>query len=160
SPAPIGFLLGRAELAPGSEEQVQQIALFVASRPGIAVGLEPIVTPRDIRWLAEQALAHDLSGSRVLGAVGNIASGRGRGRILAALAARAADQDVPLDEADAKTLDEWLAKRPAPDTAELTQLADARTARVAGLLESAYGLAGARVTHKPPRTGGDTDAPG
>src|SRR5262245_3767707 len=160
SPAPLGFRLGRAELAPGSEEQVQQIALFVSSRPGIAVGLEAIVTPRDIRWIAEQALAHDLGRSRVLGAVGNVASGGARGRILAALTARAADQDIPLDEADGKTLDEWLAKRPAPDAAELTRLADARAARVAGLLESSYGLAGARVTRKPERTGGDADSPG
>lgn len=160
TPAPIAFRPGRAELVPGSDAQVQQIALFVASRPGIAVALEPIVAARDVRWIAEQSLAADLGRAKVLGAVGNLASGGARSRILTALAARAVDQDVALDEADARTLDEWLAKRPAPDAATLAQLADARTARIAEEFERAYGLSGARVSRKPPRIGGEGDTPG
>ncbi len=147
APPQIAFRDGRAELTSESEEQVKQLAKFVASRPSMGVTLEPVPSTRDVRWLREQALAAELGQPQGLwGAVKNIGKGGQRDRIAKALAARAKDQPGELDADDSKALQEWLDRRPAPTSDQLHALATARLDKIQTVLRGDYGIDASRIT--------------
>lgn len=147
APPQIVFRVGRAEPTAESEEQIKQLAAFVAGRPGLGVTLEPVPSTRDVRWLREQALAAELGKPQgVWGAVKNIGQGGKRERIAQALAARAADKPGDLDEADRKTLDEWLEQRSSPSPEQLRGLAEARLTKLERVLREDYGVDASRIT--------------
>lgn len=145
-PAPIGFLVGRDQLAPGADDQVAQLAALLASRPGLAVTLSAAPTPQDVRWLAEQALREEFAAPQgVVGALRNLPERGARNRIGTALEARATGEVGALDPADAEQLEHWLGERPAVGADRLVTLATARIARVAGEFAQRHGLAAGRV---------------
>jgi len=139
APAPIKFHAGSALLDSAGEEQVQQVASFLASRPGLGVTLAAPRTAIDARGLREQALLKSLGPRK--GVIGSIRNVGGRGRIMDALDARSRGEEGKLEDSDAKTLDEWVADVPAPSAAELQKLGEARVALVEKTLREKYGIA-------------------
>ncbi|MGH7895664.1 MAG: hypothetical protein ACREQL_13415, partial [Candidatus Binatia bacterium] len=142
-PAPIRFHAGSGLLDTAGEEQVQQLAGFLASRPGLGVTLAAPPTTADVRGLREQALLQKL-GPRT-GVIGTIRSVGARGRIVDALEARARGEEGKLEDEDAKTLDEWVAEMPAPAPAALAQLGDARLGLVEKTLREQYGIGAEQI---------------
>ena len=109
--------------------------------------LEPVPSPRDIRWLREQALAAELGKPQGMwGAVKNIGKGAQRDRIAKALAARANDEPGQLEEDDRRTLEEWLEQRPSPTAEQLRMLAEARLTKIESVLRADYGVDASRIT--------------
>jgi hypothetical protein len=149
APAPIAFPPGRADPAPEGEAQVEALAGFLASRPGIGITLEATPAAADVRWLREQALSEELAAPQgVLGAVRSLPQRGARERIRTALEARARDEEGVLSPEDAATLDEWLAERPAPSPERLRRLADERLARIATVLGEKHGIGPERVARR------------
>jgi hypothetical protein len=147
APPEIAFRAGRADPTKESEGQIKQLASFVASRPAIGVTLEAEASTRDVRWLREQALAQELGKPQgVWGAVKNIGQGGKRERIAKALAERAKDEPGELDEADSKTLEEWLDQRPPPAAEQIRALVEARLAKLEHVLRDDYGIDASRIT--------------
>jgi hypothetical protein len=147
-PGPIGieFQVGRAELTSEASENVDKLAEFLASRPGVAITLSAALTPKDVRWLREQKLAAELGAPQgVFGALRNLPSRGARDRIRIALDARAKDAEGPLDDADSKTLEEWLTERGDLSDKEKKALGDARVAAVQKALVESHGVDAARV---------------
>jgi hypothetical protein len=159
APPEIAFRAGRADPTEESEGQIKQLAAFVASRPAIGVTLEAAASTRDVRWLREQALAQELGKPQgVWGAVRNIGQGGKRERIAKALAERAKDEPGKLDEADSKTLEEWLDQRPPPAAEQIRALVEARLAKLEHVLRDDYGIDASRITRGEVSTEA-TDAP-
>jgi hypothetical protein len=144
APAPIGFHAGSSTIDKAGQGQVQQLAAFVASRPGLGVTLSAPPTAADVRALREQALATQLGPKKgVIGTLRNIGA---RGRIVDALDARARGEEGKLDDDDAKTLDEWMKDVPPPSADALRQLGEARLGAVEKALHDQYGLAPEQVS--------------
>ncbi|MFI5396273.1 MAG: DUF748 domain-containing protein [Candidatus Binatia bacterium] len=159
APPQIAFRAGRAEPAPESEEQIKQLATFIAGRPGMGATLEAIPSTRDVRWLREHALLEELGKPQgIFGAVKNIGQGGKRERISEALATREKDGAGELGDEDAKTLDEWLDARPSPTPDQLHALADARLAKLESVLHDDYGVDSARIARSD-ATAEPTDDP-
>jgi hypothetical protein len=140
------FPVGRGLLRADGERQVEQIAAFLASRPGVTLELEPVVTPADARWLAEQDLRAELDART--GAVNALLGLPGRGarlRIQEALAERAADAPGELAVEDAALLDQWLAERPVVAPERLRALGVERTNAIVGPLQDRYGIEPSRL---------------
>jgi hypothetical protein len=100
-----------------------------------------------VRSLREQALLADLGPRK--GVIASIRNVGARGRITDALTARAKGEEGALDDADAKTLDEWLGDVPPPSAERLKELGDARLARVEQELKEKYGIAAAQLERAP-----------
>jgi hypothetical protein len=158
-PPEIAFRAGRADPTEESEGQIKQLAAFVASRPAIGVTLDAAPSTRDVRWLREQALAQELGKPQgVWRAVKNVGQGGKRERIAKALAERAKDEPGKLDEADSKTLEEWIEQRPSPAAEQIRGLVEARLAKLEHVLRDDYGVDASRITRG--EVGADaTDAP-
>jgi hypothetical protein len=150
APAPIGFRPGRAELDPSGSQQVDQLAAFLASRPGIAVTLDASVTNTDVRWLREQTLRQEWDNAGVLGALRGLTQRNTRERIRQALEARAKDDPVELSADDAAALDRWLDEQPAIPPEQLRALADQRLTHTEMALEEAHGIDATRVARREP----------
>ena len=160
APPEIAFRAGRADPTEESEGQIKQLAAFVASRPAMGVTLEAVPSTRDVRWLREQALAQELGKPQgVWGAVKNIGKGGKRERIAKALAERAKDEPGNLDEADSKTLEEWLDQRPSPAAEQIRALVEARLAKLEHVLRDDYGVDASRVTRGEVGAGATDGAP-
>ena len=138
APKPIVFRPGLATLDAAGEEQVKQLAGFLAGRPGIGVTLAAPPTPADVRALHERALLEQL-GPRS-GVMGRLRSVGARGRIVDALTARAGGEEGALDEDDTKALDEYLADVPPPSAETVAQLGTARLELVEKTLREQYGI--------------------
>jgi hypothetical protein len=148
APKPIRFRPGLSALDAAGEEQVKQLAAFLAGRPGLGVTLAAPATKQDLRALHEQALLATL-GPRT-GVVGTIRNVGARGRIFDALVARASGDDAPLDEDDAKALDEYLADVPAPSAEVVAKLGEARLALVEKTLRDQYGIGDKQISRAAP----------
>lgn len=160
TPPGIVFRSGRADSTAEGEEQINQIAAFVASRPGMHVTIEAVPSTRDARWLREQALARELGEPQgIFGAARNIGSGGVRDRIAKALSARARDEPGELDEEDRGTLEHWLDERPPPAAGELRALAEARLARIERVLRDEHGVDASRVARAEIAAEPTDDAP-
>lgn len=151
SPAPISFRPGRDALTDEGDAQVDQLAKFLAGRPGMGVALTTAPTNADVRWLRENDLFQELGAPQgVFGTVKNLTKRGVRDRIREALAARAEDKAGELDADDQQTLEQWLGERPAPTTERVHELADARLARVERTLREEHGIAAARIVRRDP----------
>jgi hypothetical protein len=147
-PGPIGieFPIGRAELTSDANANVDKLADFMASRPGVGITLSATLTPKDVRWLREQSLAAELAAPQgVFGAIRNLPARGARDRIRTALEARARDEEGKLDDEDAKTLEEWLTERGDLPKDKAKALADARIAAVQKALVEGKGVDATRV---------------
>ncbi len=147
APAPIGFRLGRAELAADGDEQVDRLGEFLASRPGLGVTLETAVTTGDVRWLREQALRAEWENQGFFAGLRGLADRGTRATVQRALAARAKDDPGALSAEDAAALDKWLAERPPIPAEQLRALAEARLTRVDTALREGNDLDAARIAH-------------
>ena len=151
SPAPISFHTGRDVLTSEGDTQVDQLARFLADRPAMAVALETAPTKADVRWLRENDLLQEMGAPQgVFGTLKNLTKRGVRERIREALAARAEDKPGELDADDSQTLEQMLSERPAPTTARVHQLAEARLARVARSLLQERGIDASRVVRRDP----------
>jgi hypothetical protein len=152
APPPIAFRPGTSTLAVAGAEQVHELAVVLASRPGLGVTLSAPTTEADVRALREQALLARLGGPRkgIVGAVRDLGA---RGRIVDALASRAAGGEASLDPEDAAKLDAWLADVPPPPSETLRGVAAARLTLVAQQLRDEYGIAAEQVAGAPPSEG-------
>ena len=160
APAPIAFRAGRAVLAPAGVDQVEQLAAFLAARPGTGVRLLAAPSTQDLRWLNEQALREELTAPQgILGTVKNLRQRGPRERIRVALEARARDESGDLDAADAEALEHWLAERPPVPAERLRDLAVSRVERIEVLLRDQHGVATERVTRGEPAAGPTEDPP-
>ncbi len=162
-PGPIGieFQVGRATLTSEASENVDKLAEFLASRPGVAITLSAVPTPKDIRWLREQKLSAELGAPQgVFGALRNLPSRGARDRIRLALEARAKDEEGALDDEDSKLLEEWLTERGDLSDDEKKALGDARVAAVRKALVESHGVDGARVKPGEPPAGEEQPADG
>lgn len=152
SPAPIEFAAGRTVPLEGG---IKQLAAFLASRPGVSVTLFGDGTKRDLRWLAEAALAEKLHrGDRLTPPADKPTTQR----LLAALRDRADDKPGELSDDDNSLLDRWIADAPLPPE-QLQALAAARLEAVRGTLAQRFGLSGKRVSVRPPTTAVDDGVP-
>ena len=159
-PPQVAFRVGRAEPTAESEGQIKQLGAFVADRPGMGVTLEAVSSTRDLRWLREQALAAELGRPQgVWGTVKNLGKGGERERIAKALAERAEDRPGELDEADSKTLEEWLDQRPLPTVEPIRALAETRLEKVEHILREDYRVDPSRVTRGDVSTEATDDPP-
>jgi hypothetical protein len=147
APVPIRFHAGLAALDAAGEEQVKQLATFLASRPALGVTLSAPATPADLRALREQALLAKLGPRK--GVVGTLRNIGARGRIVDALEARARGEEGSLDADDTQTLDEYLADVPPPSPEEVGRLAEARLALVEGTLREQYGIEARQIGRAP-----------
>jgi hypothetical protein len=160
APAPIAFRAGRDVLAPAGTEQVEQLAAFLAGRPGIAVTLVAPPSTQDVRWLREQALREELAAPQgIFGTVKNLRERGARERIRVALEARAHDDPGPLEPEDVPTLERWLAERPPLAPERLRALQSARLARVETLLRDQHGITRERMARREPEGEPTDEAP-
>jgi hypothetical protein len=159
APAPITFRPGRADLAPDGDRQVEQLAAFLAARPGIGVTLEAAPTARDARWLREQGLREELGRQGVLGALRSLPRRGAREAIRAALEARARDEEGPVDPGQAELLERWVAERPPIPPERLRALAEARLALVEVLLRERHGIGAERIARREPAAEASDDVP-
>lgn len=143
APVPIAFRPGLATLDEQGREQVEQLAAFMAGRPGLGVTLAAPPTAADVRALREQDLLERL-GPRA-GVLGRLRNLGARGRIVDALAARADGEAGALDADDAAELDEYLEDVPAPAPERLRALAEARLALVETALREDYGIDASQI---------------
>jgi len=150
APAPIGFRPGRAELDPTGSQQVDQLAAFMAGRPGIGVTLETTVTNADVRWLREQALLQAWDTAGVLGTLRGLTQRSARDRVRQALEARRKDEAAELSAEDSAALDGWLNEQPPIAPEQLLALANARLAHTEAALEEGHGLDASRVKRREP----------
>ncbi len=151
SPAPISFRTGRDALTDEGDRQVDQLAKFLAERPSMGVALETAPTNADMRWLHEHDLLEELGAPQgVFGTIKNLTKRGARDRISEALAARAEDKPGELDADDQKTLETWLAERPAPTPERVRDLAGARLARVEKALREEHGIDAGRIVRRDP----------
>src|SRR5262245_153665 len=126
APAPISFRTGRDALTDDGGKQVDQLAKFLSDRPVMAVALTTAPTNADVRWLREHDLLEELGAPQgVLGTVRNFTKRGVRDRIRDAIAAREEGKAGELDADDSKTLEDWLAERPAPAADRIHGLAAA-----------------------------------
>ncbi len=150
TPAPIAFRTGRADLAPEGVRQIQQLAAFLASRPGLGVMLEAAPTAGDVRWLREQALRAEWEGQGILGALRGLPQRGTRETVRRALEVRAKDEPGELSRDDAAALDRWLEERPQLPSERLRALAAERLARTETILRDDHGIDAARITRRQP----------
>lgn len=151
APAPISFRTGQAVLTGEGDAQVDQLAKFLADRPGMGVGLQTEATNADTRWLYEHDLLEELGAPQgVFGTLKNLTARGARDRIGQALAARAEGKAGELDAEDQKTLEEWLAQRPAPTPERVHDLARARLAKVEESLRQEHGIDAGRIVRRNP----------
>src|SRR6185369_12028308 len=150
APKPIVFPPGLAVLNDAGQEQVKQLAAFLAGRPGPGVTLGVPVTTKDVRALHELALLEKL-GPRggVLGTIRNVGA---RGRITDALTARAKGEEATLDADDTKALDGYLEDVPPPSPEAIAKLGDARITLVEKALRDDFGIGAGQIARA-------TDAP-
>jgi hypothetical protein len=158
-PAPIGFRPGRAKLDPSGERQVDQLAAFMANRPGIGVTLDTSVTNADVRWLREQALLQTWDSAGVLGALRGLTQRGTRQRVRQALEARAKDKPAELSAEDTAALDGWLDELPPIPAERLHALANERLAQTETALLEGHGLDATRVKRREPDTAVTDGAP-
>jgi hypothetical protein len=151
APVPIQFHPGLSTLDDAGQEQVKQLAGFLAGRPGVGVTLASPATPADVRGLREQALLAKLGPRK--GVIGTIRNVGARGRIVDALDARARGEEGALDADDAKALDEYLEDVPAPTADEVKRLAEARLAIVEQTLREQFGVPPTQITRAPVEAG-------
>ena len=159
APAPIGFRPGRAELDPAGSQQVDQLAAFLAGRPGIGATLETSVTNTDVRWLREQALLQAWDNAGVLGTLRGLTQRSARDRVRQALEARRKDQSAELSAEDTAALDGWLDEQPPIPAEQLLSLASARLAQTEAALEEGHGLDATRVKRRAPVADATDGAP-
>src|SRR4029450_5269642 len=153
APAPLPFRTGRDVLSDDGDKQVDQLAKFLADRPGMGVALQTAPTKADVRWMWENDLYQELGAPQgVFGTLKNITKRGVRDRIREALAARADDKQGELDAEDQQTLEQMLGERPAPTADRVHQLAEARLARVEQALRQEHGIDAARLA--PPSAPG------
>jgi Domain of Unknown Function (DUF748)/AsmA family len=153
SPAPISFHTGRDVLTGEGDTQVDQLAKFLADRPGMGVALQTAPTKADVRWMWENDLYQELGAPQgVFGTLKNITKRGVRDRIREALAARADDKQGELDAEDQQTLEQMLGERPAPTADRVHHLAEARLARVEQSLGQKHGIDAARLVRREPPT--------
>jgi hypothetical protein len=151
APMPVAFRAGRAEPTPDGDKQVEALAGFLASRPGIGLTLTASPSATDVRWLREQALREEFSSRQgVFGAVRNLPQRGARDRVRVALEARANDEKGELTGEDAEDLERWLAERPAPKADRLRKLSAERMAKLRALLAERHGIAAERVVVRDP----------
>ena len=143
APVPIRFRPGLATLDDAANEQVKQLAAFLAGRPALGVTLAAPATTTDARALREQALLAKLGPRK--GVLGTLRSIGARGRIVDALGARAQGEEGKLSDEDAKALDEYLAEIPEPSADALASLGNARMTAVEQALQTGYGIAAVQM---------------
>jgi hypothetical protein len=144
APKPVRFHPGSRKLDSDGQDQVKQLAAFLASRPGLGVTLASPPTPADVRGLREQALLAQL-GPRG-GVVGTLRNVGARGRIIDALTARAEGEEGALEGDDAKALDAYLEDVPPPSAEALKKLGNDRVAVVEKSLREDYGIGAEQVS--------------
>jgi len=148
-PQPIVFATGRADLASGADTQIEALATFLASRPGIGVQLDATPSESDARWLREQALRQQLESQGALQRLASLPERGTRNAILKALAARAKGEPGELTPEQETTLQSWLDER-APFSAEALQaLGKERLARVEAVLTKEHGVEATRIGLAP-----------
>jgi hypothetical protein len=143
APLPIRFRPGLSTLDAAGEEQVKQLAAFLAGRPGLGVTLAAPPTAGDLRALRESALLAQLGPRK--GVIGTLRNVGARGRIVDALEARGRGEEGPLDDDDKKALDEYLADVPPPSAEVVKQLGDARVELVEKTLRERYGIPAGQI---------------
>jgi hypothetical protein len=149
APAPITFRLGRDELTEDGSKQINQLAKFLADRPGLGVALETTPTAADVRWMREHDLLQELGAPQgVVGFMKNLPKRGVRDRIRDALAAHEDSKKDELDADDSKTLEEWLGQRPAPTPQRIQELAAARLTQVERLLHEQHGIDAQRIVRR------------
>ncbi len=146
TPAAIPFRPGRSVAGPGGEKQMDRLAEFMRSRPGIAVTLDTSVTKTDVRWLREQDLLAEWGGQGVFSRLLALPQRGTRSAVRDALEARANDEEGELDEEASAALDQWLSERPPPAPDRLRQLAKDRLAAVEKVLHDEHGIDASRIT--------------
>jgi hypothetical protein len=144
TPAAIPFRPGRSVPAPGGTKQMEQLAEFMRTRPGIAVTLDTSVTKADVRWLREQDLLAEWGEQGFLSRLLALPQRGTRAAVREALEARANDKEGKLDAEDSAALDQWLNERPPPAPDRLRNLANQRLAAVEKVLHE-YGIDSSRV---------------
>jgi hypothetical protein len=155
APVPIHFPPGSSTLDGTGEEQVKQLAAFLAGRPALGVTLGAPVTQADLRARREQGLLAKLGPrSGMLGRLRNLGA---RGRIVDALDARAHGEEGKLDDDDAKALEEYLADIPPPSPEAVKQLGEARIAVVEKTLHESYGIGAGQIAKATTGTTEPTD---
>jgi hypothetical protein len=147
-PKPVGFHAGISAIDSAGQDQVKQLAAFLAGRPGLGVTLSSPATAADIRALHEQALLAQLGPRK--GAIASIRNVGARGRIIDALTARAAGEEGKLDEDDAKALDGYLEDVPKPSAETIKKLDDARLDVVEKSLREQYGIPANQIARANP----------
>ena len=148
-PQPLLFAVGRPELASGAEEQLSNLAAFLASRPGIGVQLDATPSESDARWLREQALRKQLESEGALKRLASLPERGTRNAILKALAARAKGEPGELTPEQEATLQSWLDER-APLSGEALQaLGRERLAKLEAELSKEHGIEATRIGTKP-----------
>jgi len=149
APVPIAFRPGRAEFDASGEEQINQLAEFLASHPGVGVTLAAAVTNGDVRWLREQALRQEWAEQGALASWRGLGERSTRETVRKALEARAKDEAGELDAEDAAALDRWLAERPSLPVARREALATQRLEQAEAVLREAHGIEASRITRRP-----------
>jgi len=146
APKALSFLPGRAELAPGESDRVDQIATLMARSPGLHLHLRGDTGAEDDRWLREQALRMQLEGGGGIGArLRALTTERGATKAaLAYLADRAAGKDTPLPDQYKPWFEDKVAAEVVPP-ADLQKLAAQRAAAVQSLLVQGSGIAPDRI---------------
>jgi len=146
TPKALGFLPGRAELAPGESDRVDQIASLMARSPGLHLHLRGDTGAEDDRWLREQALRAQLEGGGgIAGRLRALTTERGATKAaLAYLADRAAGKDTPLPDEYKPWFEEKVAAEVVPP-ADLQKLAAQRAGAVQSLLVQGSGISPDRI---------------
>jgi hypothetical protein len=135
APAPIAFVAGTADLAPGGDERLDQVASLLAASPGITLTLRGSASAEDVRALQEQDLLVELRDSFAIGT---------KRAVRKYLEARAKGEPAELDDDGKAWLDEHASEiEIAP--ARLTALCGARAKAAQQALVSESGIAVERL---------------
>jgi hypothetical protein len=148
-PGPISFQLGRAELSKEGTKAVDGLVKLMKERPAVGVELETAATPRDARWLREQALLRKWDEEGFFGGLLALTRRGTRTRVREALAERAAGGTGELSPEDAQALEQWLDEIPETTPEQLQDLAARRLAAVAERLQAAQ-IEDKRVVREEP----------
>ncbi|HKC49242.1 MAG TPA: hypothetical protein VKF60_00510, partial [Myxococcota bacterium] len=159
-PEPVEFLPGSDEPSEAGKARVEQLAVLLASAPGISLALHGGTSEGDALALRERALFAELertSGIRALGSIGEIGV---RSAVRKYLEARAKGEPPPeLDAQQKLWLESQLAKQALADGA-LEALAAKRASALRDTLVTDKGIDAARVAVAAPAPARSLPIPG
>lgn len=159
-PEPVEFLLGGTEPSEAGNARIDQLAVLLASAPGISLALHGGTSEGDLRALRERALLAELertSGIRALGKLGEIGL---RSAVRKYLDARATGEPAPdLDVEQRAWLEAQLPLQPLSAGA-LEALAEKRASALSETLVTKKGIAAERISVGPLAPAGSLPIPG